>query len=99
MVMTPERFVGKMNTAYRNLVKAVDAKLIEAKNAEDWNGENEVTVIIGREFIPQLRDMVAAKYMDAGWPAVAHRTSSENKERPGLTSFTFYFDAPGVDSP
>jgi len=94
MVMTPERFMGKMNTAFRNLVKAVDAKLIEAKNAEEWSGGNTVTIVVSREFIPQLRDMVAKKYVEAGWAAVRHRTSSENGERPGLTQFIFYFSPP-----
>lgn len=37
----------------------------------------------------ELRNAVAKKYKEAGWKYVYHRTSSENGERPGLTSFIF----------
>lgn len=50
-----------------------------------------VDAIIEGEFSLNDRNEVARKYIEeGGWYAVAHRTSSENGERAGLTCFELF---------
>lgn len=41
------------------------------------------------EYPIHVRNEIAVRYKNAGWKYVYHQTSSENGERPGLTSFIF----------
>jgi hypothetical protein len=43
--------------------------------------------ILPKEYSWVIREEIARRYFEAGWKSVAHRTSSENGERPGLTHF------------
>ena len=43
--------------------------------------------ILPEEYSWVVREEIARRYREAGWKNVAHRTSSENGERPGLTHF------------
>ena len=45
------------------------------------------SAIIEGELSLTIRNEIAQSYKDAGWKYVEHETSSENGERPGLTSF------------
>jgi len=55
------------------------------------NSSNYINVIVDKEFSTKVRDEVAFLYKKEGWKDVKHQTSSENKERSGLTEFIFYF--------
>lgn len=45
--------------------------------------------IVDSELPMRLRDYIAELYIKSGWTYVYHRTSSENGEKAGLTSFMF----------
>ena len=45
--------------------------------------------IVDGEYPVPIRNEIAKRYKDAGWKYVYHKTSSENGERAGLTSFLF----------
>ena len=50
-----------------------------------------INAIIDEEFPLNSRDEVAKKYIEeGGWYATFHKTSSENGERPGFTSFGLF---------
>jgi len=88
MVMTPERFL-KDNQAIAKVRRELEAKLKDEKKM--WNGAPSFDVVISGEYPKQLRDKLASEYERNGWKKVTHKTSSENKERPGLTVFNFVF--------
>ncbi|MDO8640836.1 MAG: hypothetical protein Q7R33_04780 [Nitrosarchaeum sp.] len=60
-----------------------------AKDAHDRQSDGTVCLIISGEYTKDSRNAVARQYVDRGWKKVIHKSSSENGERPGLTSFTF----------
>lgn len=70
-------------------INKIDAEI--RKDIEVWNREGtRVEAIIWGEPSLELRDEIARCYIvDAGWGYVYHQTSSENRERPGLTHFIF----------
>jgi len=45
--------------------------------------------LLDKEYPLSVRNEIGKRYMENGWKYVYHRTSSENGERPGLTSFIF----------
>ena len=53
--------------------------------------EDRMEIVISGEYSKELRDQVAQTYINNGWSNVEHITSSENRERPGLTAMKFYF--------
>lgn len=76
---------NKMHYQDENLVSKVIAGIdIKLREMPLFNWAEAV---ISGEYDSSLRDEVAKRYIDHGWFAVAHRTSSENGERAGLTEF------------
>ena len=55
----------------------------------DWYN-NYYIVIIQSEYSKKSRDYVVDEFKKVGWKKIEHKTSSENGECPGLTSFIFY---------
>ena len=47
-------------------------------------------VIIQSEYSKKSRDYVVDEFKKVGWKKIEHKTSSENGECSGLTSFIFY---------
>ncbi len=45
--------------------------------------------LLDKEYPLSVRNEIGKRYMKNGWNYVYHQTSSENDERPGLTSFIF----------
>jgi hypothetical protein len=45
--------------------------------------------IIDGEYSVEVRNAIGQRYKDNGWNFVYHRTTSENGEKAGLTSFIF----------
>lgn len=64
--------------------KQIDASIAKFHGWHPWE-----YAILDNEYAVVLRDAIAKRYLKAGWNYVYHGTSSENGERPGLTSFTF----------
>lgn len=60
------------------------------KSIKDFHGffPWEEAIILG-EYSINIRNYIGKRYKNAGWKYVYHQTSSENGERPGLTSFKF----------
>ena len=83
---TPEKLKMKNFAQRVDKIITLIEKGFKEKEGEDWI---QCIIIIDGEFEKAERDEVVAKYLLAGWKKVAHRTSSENNERPGLTRFTF----------
>lgn len=72
MVMTPGRFLGKRSRVYQNLFKEVETKLQLLKSGKDpsWDGGLKIEVKLNGAYAQALMDMVAEKYLGAGWPSV-----------------------------
>lgn len=78
-------------TALKASVEAA-IEQIEDEFAEDTPDYGDhIRIIIVGEYTTDVRNEVARQYRKRGWSEVTHVTSSENGERPGLTSFMFYF--------
>ena len=45
--------------------------------------------LLDKEYPLSVRNEISKRYMENGWKYIYHRTSSENGEKPGLTSFIF----------
>lgn len=45
--------------------------------------------LLDAEYPTTIRDELAKRYVNNGWKYVYHRTTSEDNQRPGLTSFMF----------
>lgn len=69
------------------LEKQIDASIAKFHGWYPWE-----YAILYNEYAVVLRDAIAKRYLKAGWNYVYHGTSSENGERPGLTSFSFSMD-------
>lgn len=67
--------------------KQIDASIAKFHGWYPWE-----YAILYNEYAVMLRDAIAKRYLKAGWNYVYHCTSSENGERPGLTSFSFSMD-------
>ena len=72
------------NLDFENLEALIDKSI---RSFHKWYPWEEA--IIDGELSIEVRNKISQKYKDAGWDYVYHRTSSENGERPGLTSFKF----------
>ncbi len=58
----------------------------------DYNIHDEyVEMIIEGEWKKSVRNIVCGMYEYVGWKGVTHVSSSEHCEKPGLTTFKFYF--------
>lgn len=64
--------------------QAIDEQLVKNHTQHPWE-----EVLLDEEYSVEVRDALAKRYINAGWDFVYHQTSSENKERPGLTMFAF----------
>ena len=85
--LSPKMFVTKHCSANKNkVIEKINKELADfAKKPHfDW-----VEVIIDGDYSTTLRNEVAKEYVKTGWDKVYHHTSSENGEKPGLTSFVF----------
>lgn len=73
------------NVDFEKLEAEIDESM---KSYHGWWKDHEEAIISG-EYPVSVRNEIAKKYKEAGWKYVYHQTSSENGERPGLTSFKF----------
>lgn len=64
------------------LEKEIDKSIKENHGDHPWE-----EAMLDTELSIKTRDTLAKKYLNVGWNYVYHQTSSENGERPGLTSF------------
>lgn len=89
---TPMEISEKSNVIVEEIIDKIETEFqnISKENLKEFYETGFITVIIGGEYTPALRDKIANKYMhDAGWQQITHTTSSENGERGGLTRFKF----------
>ncbi len=66
------------------LEQEIDSCIIRTHGTYPW----EIAVITG-EYSIGARNMICERYKKFGWKFVYHRSSLENGEIPGLTSFIF----------
>jgi hypothetical protein len=64
------------------LIEKIDESIKRFHGWYPWE-----SALIEDELPLVVRNEIAQAYKDAGWKYVEHQTSSENDERPGLTSF------------
>lgn len=83
-MITPKSFERADERRINGLIEKIDNSMLSNHGHYDYE-----LAIIDEEFPIVLRNAVAKRYKDVGWKYVYHRTSSENDERPGLTSFIF----------
>lgn len=69
---------------FKEIEKQIDSYILKTHGNHPWE-----EAIIEHEYSVAVRDIIAYKYKENGWRFVYHRTSSENKEKPGLTQFRF----------
>ncbi len=85
-MITPENIktidINKVDMA--KLETMIDDSIKRFHGSYPWE-----TAIIDGEYPVEVRDKIALKYKESGWNHVYHRTTSENGERAGLTSFVF----------
>lgn len=67
---------------FEQLEKDIDEKIKENHGNYKWE-----EAIIDKEYPLSVRNEIGKRYMENGWNYVYHQTSSENDEKPGLTSF------------
>ena len=84
-MITPNK-LKEIDATYYNeqLIEKIDNSILTFHGFYPWE-----TAIIEGEFLVEQRNAIAQKYIEDGWNYVYHRTSSENGERPGLTTFLF----------
>ena len=76
----------KMPMGYDDIVSQLEARF----NASDFLVEGGIVrIIINGNFSAEDRQKVAVDYRNAGWDIVAHLSSLENGQAPGVTMFTF----------
>lgn len=86
-MISPNQINAACSNQYDNIVaieKEIDRQII--MNHGDFPYEY---AIINAVLSIQQRNYIKHKYMEGGWAYVYHRTSDENKELPGLTTFIF----------
>lgn len=83
-MITPNDFKNSDEKRINVLIEKIDESMLSNHGHYDYEFAH-----IYEEPSFELRDSVAKKYKEAGWKYVYHRTSSENGERPGITSFIF----------
>lgn len=66
------------------LEKDIDESIKNNHGDYEWE-----EAILEMEYPLSVRNEIGKRYMKKGWKYVYHLTSSENGERPGLTSFIF----------
>ena len=86
---TMKEFQSQTNKrAIHEMAKGIEQAIKDCKTGRYYPWAN---AIIDGEFSLSDRNEVAKKYIEeGGWYAVFHKTSSENGERPGLTSFGLF---------
>ena len=72
------------NFDFEKLEADIDKSMISFHKWYPWE-----EAVVNGDLSVEIRNKIGQKYKDAGWKYVYHRTSSENGERPGLTSFKF----------
>lgn len=69
---------------YDDLEKEIDKSIREHHGEFPWDH-----ALLERNLSMVARDVLARRYLGAGWSYVYHRTSTLNDEKPGVTSFVF----------
>lgn len=72
------------NTDFKKLEKLIDDSIKRHHGCYPWE-----KAILEGELSVSVRNEIAQTYKMAGWKYIYHRTTSENGEKPGLTSFMF----------
>ena len=89
MILTgPEKFKEDLPSKAEEIIEKIEKEL---KNETDLVFQDRVEIVIDGEYSNRDREEAVRKYISVGWSSVAHRTSSENGERSGLTRFKLYF--------
>lgn len=85
-MITPNNLknINTMNIDYDAIENQIDNSIKRFHGSYSWE-----TAIIDTELPVEVRNTIAQKYNEIGWTYVYHRTTSENGEKPGLTSFIF----------
>ncbi len=69
---------------FEQLEKDIDESIKSNHGKYKWE-----EALLDKEYPLSVRNEIGKRYMENGWKYVYHRTSSENGEEPGLTSFRF----------
>ena len=88
-IPTPEEINEKINLNEKDILLEIVINELNNSTTLDWY-DNYYIVIIQSEYSKKSRDYVVDEFKKVGWKKIEHKTSSENGERPGLTSFVFY---------
>lgn len=89
MDLSPENLLRNDASATEVFAETEAVALRVAEEAREHAHKNEFFVIVPTRANATERQLVANNFMDQGWHKVTPRTSAENGERPGLTSYTF----------
>ena len=81
-MITPRELENYTNKAILGIIDEIDNELIKTHGYYPWD-----EAVIGYDLTLNERNKIAEMYLDAGWKFVYHRTSEENGEKPGLTTF------------
>ena len=88
-IPTPEEINEKINLNEKDILLENVINELNNSTTLDWN-YNHIVIIIPSEYSKESRDYVVEEFKKIGWKKIENKTSSENGERPGLTSFVFY---------
>lgn len=69
---------------FKSLEKQIDNSIIEHHGLYPYEWAQ-----LDKEYSVEVRDIIGKKYKENGWNFVYHRTSSENNDSTGITSFIF----------
>ena len=88
-IPTPEEINKKINLKESDILLEIVINELFNSTTLDWY-DNYYEIIIQSEYSKESRDYVVEEFKKVGWKKIEHKTSSENGERPSLTSFIFY---------
>ena len=88
-IPTPEEIKNKLFLNEKDILLETVINELNNSTTLDWY-DNYYIVIIQSEYSKKSRDYVVEEFKKVGWKKIEHKTSSENGERPGLTSFKFF---------
>lgn len=74
-------------TDFEQLEQEIDKSIKQHHNYYKWE-----YACLDKELPLEVRNELTRRYKKGGWTYVYHRTTSENNERPGLTSFLLSID-------
>lgn len=88
-IPTPEEINKKINLKESDILLEIVINELFNSTTLDWY-DNFYEIILESEYSKESRDYVVEEFKKVGWKKIEHKTSSENGERPGLTSFKFH---------